>query len=78
MDKCYYCGFEYHPMPVYTRSRESTLGKPPRGDKPLRIWVCHLRFTNEKGEIDVSQMFECREKAAADGYEFREDLTPRR
>jgi len=80
IDKCCYCSTEYHPMPIYTRSRQSTLGKEPRGDKPLQIWVCHLRFVfDDNGKfLEVVEWDECAKKAEVDGYEIRWDLTPKR
>lgn len=70
MEQCYYCGFQYHPMPVYTRI----------GAAPHRIHVCHLRVIEKAdGEIEVDPNYrECAEKAEADGYVFRPDLTPSR
>jgi hypothetical protein len=66
MDKCHYCGRQYHPMPVYTR-----LGR--------RIYVCHFRVENdtETGEIEIVDT-DCREQAKLEGYEYRRNLTPRR
>lgn len=66
VDTCEYCQRSYHPMPRYT----------PQGQRNGRlIYVCHIRF-DEDG-IDLNWQ-ECREKAAADGYELRMDLTPKR
>lgn len=66
IDRCAYCGIGYHPMPVYTNYNG-------------RIWVCHYRFYDERsGEFDFHEVFECRKKAEAHGYQFRQDLTPRR
>jgi hypothetical protein len=67
MEKCNYCGFEYHPMLRATKD-----GK--------RIYICEYRFTfDENGELgDVKPTEECKEKALADGFTLRRDLTPRR
>jgi hypothetical protein len=67
MEKCNYCGFEYHPM-----LRATKYGK--------LIYICEYRFTfDENGELgDVKPTEECKEKALADGFTLRRDLTPRR
>ena len=65
MDKCHYCGMQYHPMPVYTRPGS-------------RIHVCHFKVEeNEDGEFDFVDT-DCREQAELEGYVYRRDLTPRR
>jgi len=88
LDKCAYCGQVYHPMPVYTRKP----GAPADG-KPFRIWACDRRIIkHNSGEaIDPEQVIKvypeldftlvktgCNEKALADGYICRRDLTPTR
>lgn len=67
MEKCEYCATEYHPM-----LRATKQGKV--------IFVCEYHFTyNEDGSLD--KMFlsnACKDKAIADGFTLRRDLTPRR
>ncbi len=67
IDTCHYCGLKYHPMPVWTRKRGV-----PYDDKPARIQVCNIRID---GQMNVSAWDGCQEKARAEGYEFRRDLT---
>lgn len=75
MDTCFYCGNRYHPMPVWVN--------PATG---RWRWVCNTRLVlDENGELKrdahghyMSEQTDCREKAKADGFEFRRDLTPRR
>lgn len=74
MDKCFYCGNEYHPMPVWTRKA----GVPTTDNKPNKIRVCRYRFTTTDDDFKIDEVDECSQKATADGYEFRRDLTPRR
>ena len=75
-EKCHYCGFEYHPMPVYQLSNDRNKWKVTT---PYQIYVCHLRITREGDEMVIDQAWRgCAEKAVADGYEFRRDLTPTR
>jgi hypothetical protein len=70
MDECYYCGMQYHPMPVYTKMKNVV------SDLPARINVCHLNIDPDSG--DIVENHDCREEAKKDGYEFRKDLTPSR
>jgi hypothetical protein len=67
MEKCNYCGFEYHPMLRATNNSKL-------------IYVCEYRFIfSENGELDrMEPTEECKNKALADGYKLRRDLTPRR
>lgn len=84
MDTCYYCGYQYHPMPVYTlKDAQGDLQDwwtdPGKKHKPLRIHVCHLKVNKNDGDVNIDYNWRgCREKAEADGYEFRPGLTPRR
>lgn len=48
---------------------------------PSRIYICHVKLVkagDDSGDWDVVQHDGCRKRAEADGYEFREDLTPKR
>lgn len=85
LEICHYCGKEYHPMPVYElqRSREqiTTDTKLPTSpdDRPIRITVCHLKVIVTDGGVEIDDTWRgCAEKAIADGYEYRRDLTPTR
>jgi len=71
METCHYCGFSYHPMPVYILApgTEQLEGE----HKPHRIHVCHIGLDDGGNIIETTT---CREKAAADGYRYRRDLTP--
>jgi len=69
METCYYCGNQYHPMPVYTRQHGVNMDMPPM------IYVCHFNWTEADG---VQENFECRKRAEQDGYVWRKDLTKRR
>jgi hypothetical protein len=73
-------------MSVYTLKRESTTTdrwpeKPESEDSdhrpmPYRLHVCRLRvFMDEQENVEVVEYDECHEKAIADGYEYRPDLT---
>lgn len=90
MDTCHYCGYQYHPMPVFQLKGGETgddvrafwTGDPDQEpQRPTRIHVCHLRVMyDEDGnfvELDHNHR-ECVRKAEADGYEYRRDLTPTR
>jgi len=74
MEKCHYFGFRYHPMPIYTLYAGPWTKKEEeeQGHKPFQIYVCHIAVVD--GEI--VQTMACREKAIADGYRYRRDLTP--
>lgn len=63
IDVCAYCGAAYHPMPRWTHAT-----------KPL-ICVCEYRYDAEANKL---QPTDCFDKARADGYTLRGDLTPRR
>jgi len=76
MEECYYCGMKYHPMPVFTLMVGASATHEDCRRKPARINVCHLRVT-DAGELDQNWT-ECFDKAAADGFEYRRDLTPTR
>lgn len=67
MEKCNYCGVEYTPML-----------RAVKGGK--FIYVCEYRFTyHADGSLDqMMPSAECEEKAIAEGYTLRRDLTPRR
>jgi hypothetical protein len=67
MEKCNYCGVEY--MPMLRATRPGNL-----------IYVCEYRFTyNEDGSLnEMIPSSECKDKAVADGYTLRRDLTPSR
>jgi len=77
METCHYCGYSYHPMPVYRLSNDR---EKWRVTTPFQIHVCHLRVAHQaNGEIEIDQHWRgCAERAEADGYEYRRDLTPRR
>jgi hypothetical protein len=89
MEQCHYCGKLYHPMPTYTLKKGATgddirnwwIREPTESDRLTLIHVCHLRaIEDENGNfvrLDL-EWRECRDKAEADGYEFRPDLTPSR
>lgn len=65
---CYYCGFQAHPLTVYSRKTA-----------PNFIHVCEFRLVpNTEGGIGLVAWHECKNKAIADGYVFRLDLTPLR
>jgi len=72
MDECFYCKVQYHPMKVYVRSRGAINADP---GKPERISVCSETMNKylERGPYPG-----CEQKAIADGYIFRPDLTARR
>jgi hypothetical protein len=83
MDKCRYCGIEYHPMRVYTLVKAGDAVKNYWLDgapsKPLQVNVCSLRVEGEGENMTFDfQYRDCIEKAEADGYTFRPDLTPSR
>jgi hypothetical protein len=63
MEKCEYCGIVYHPMMYFSRP-----------DKGRMITVCSDLI---KETIGVDQT-KCREKAKADGWVPRPELTPKR
>ena len=63
MDKCFYCGIVYHPMMRYTN--------PKKGNY---ITVCADTI---KGYINEPPT-QCTEKALADGWVRRPDMTPKR
>lgn len=68
METCHYCGYRYHPMPVYVRKRGVA-----SNSSPYKIHVCD--FHAEHGQLVPS---DCDRQAEADGYERRKDLTPTR
>lgn len=70
MEKCFYCGMIYHPMPVYVK--DPTV----KNEKPEKITVCHFNLDPDTGDIEVNHI--CRNHAEKDGYTFRKDLTPTR
>jgi hypothetical protein len=70
MEICYYCGQQYHPMPVYQLADRINPKQLPR-----TIHVCHFTFTEDDG-FQKNEV--CKNKAVLDGYEFRKDLTPKR
>ena len=74
MDTCHYCGAQYHPMPVYRLSNDRSKW---RVTTPFQIRVCHLRYNSDTDELDLNWR-ECADRAEADGYEYRKDLTPAR
>jgi hypothetical protein len=74
MEKCFYCGIEYHPMLRATLSREA-LNNNREKKLPQLITVCEFHLDKD-GEVVISD--DCVNKALADGYELRRDLTPRR
>lgn len=61
-DVCEYCGYEYHPMLRWTHPTQA------------QIYVCEWRHDDSGFHPHT----ECSDKARADGYEPRRDLTPRR
>jgi hypothetical protein len=67
MERCKYCSAEYHPMLRATKPGEL-------------IYVCEMRLIfDDKGEFDrIEPTEECKNKAVADGYTLRRDLTPGR
>lgn len=66
MDKCRYCGIEYHPMTVWLK-------------KGSRIHVCAPEMRQLLRESGLAaEDTNCQEQARADGYEMRRDLTPKR
>lgn len=67
MEKCHYCGIEYHPMLRAIKSGQL-------------IYVCEYQFIfDDKGEFDRLEPTEnCKNKAIADGFKLRRDLTPKR
>lgn len=68
IETCFYCGQQYHPMPIYL------LKIPARGKDPVRF-VCHEREDPKTGKyVDT----DCRQKAEADGYVYSVKQTPRR
>jgi len=78
MEHCHYCDACYHPMPVYRLelSHDELRNYWRNGDtRPMTIHVCHGRYEKGKGWVSDHT---CRDKAEADGYEYRRDLTPRR
>jgi hypothetical protein len=72
MDECYYCKVQYHPMKVYIRTREAINRDP---GKPERISVCSETMNTY---LDRGAYPGCEQKAIADGYIFRPELTRRR
>jgi hypothetical protein len=62
VEKCHYCGLEYHPMLPATKDGEW-------------IFVCDVRFTfDEKGDlVSILPTQECTDKAVKDGYILRWD-----
>ena len=73
IDKCYYCGQEYHPMRVYVRASSDPLGEQRR-------YICDLSILKDDyGNITgVVQKTECHEKGIADGWVYADWLTPKR
>lgn len=69
MEKCNYCGLEYHPMPRWTRRIAPTL-----------IYVCNQKLVMDGNGnfVDIVPWAGCEESATEDGYTKRMDLTPRR
>ena len=66
MEKCKYCGIEFHPMVRWTKPGEL-------------IYVCQLTIKRtDSGDITIIPGSDCEVKAAADGYTRRVDLTPSR
>jgi hypothetical protein len=66
MEKCHYCGIQYHPMPVWI-------------NRVTRIHVCTIRIVLDGNNApDVLPNYECEKKAIADGFTKRLDLTPKR
>ena len=63
MEKCHYCGYEYHPMLRATKG-----GK--------LICVCEFYYDEDLEKLITKE--ECKKKAIADGYKLRRDLTPSR
>lgn len=65
-DICFYCGKEYHPMAVWIY-------------QGITFSVCTLEFIYEGDQfMDIKEYFVCSEKAIADGFISRPDLTPKR
>lgn len=62
IDVCAYCGVEYHPMLRWTHPTQP------------QICVCEWRYDDSGFHPHA----ECSDKARADGYTPRRDLTPRR
>ena len=66
MEKCHYCGVEYHPMPRWTNASKL-------------IYVCGITILQlEDGDIEIKNGSPCETLAKDDGYVKRLDLTPRR
>lgn len=106
MERCAYCGVEYHPMMVWennVRARLSPLELKEYWRKPEmwpakgeRITVCCPEIKkmqreaiddlaaegDDRWDIDRAREYwddtDCEEKAKADGYTPRPDLTPSR
>jgi len=74
MNTCHYCGFTYHPMPVYTLRSGAEVYREDGSYKPQRIHVCHIKIDEESNIVSS----DCRKQAEAEGYIYRRDLTPRR
>lgn len=74
MEKCFYCGIEYHPMLRATLTREACNNNREK-KLPEMITVCEFHLDKD-GDVIISN--KCIKKALADGYELRRDLTPRR
>ncbi len=75
MDECYFCGFQYHPMPVYTLGPGADIRAEDGNVKPYRIRVCHIGTDSEGNSVTAQ---ECRQQAEKLGYVYRRDLTPTR
>lgn len=88
IDTCHYCGYQYHPMPVFILKhtgddvRKHWTGEPgDEFERPHRIHVCNLRviFDDDGKFVRLeTDRRECWDKALEDGYVFRRDLTPTR
>lgn len=82
IDTCHYCGYQYHPMPVYqqTQAPGKWFTEGSEKSKPYQIYVCRQRFEfdEKSGELSIEQHDECHDKAISDGYVPRPDLTPTR
>ena len=73
IDKCHYCGQEYHPMRVYIRASSDRIGVQRR-------YVCDLAIVRgENNRIErIEPRSECVDQAIADGWIYSERLTPKR
>jgi len=67
IDKCEYCGCQYHPMPRYVHVQTRRL-----------ICVCHFKVGIDEYGGPRLEPSGCPAKATADGYILRMDLTPKR